>query len=107
MSSAPEKGRLHREIWGVVICLTALLIALSLISYSAADRSLNTPSGALDAHNWGGFIGAFLADLLLQSLGHHRLSRAGFSMRGGAPNVSRQLPRNPAQPRPSLTPFCS
>jgi S-DNA-T family DNA segregation ATPase FtsK/SpoIIIE len=69
MSSAPEKGRLHREIWGVVICLTALLIALSLISYSAADRSLNTPSGALDAHNWGGFIGAFLADLLLQSLG--------------------------------------
>ena len=69
MSSAPEKGRLHREIWGVVICLTALLIALSLISYSAADRSLNTPSGALDAQNWGGFIGAFLADLLLQSLG--------------------------------------
>src|SRR5262245_61831886 len=69
MSSVPEKGRLHREIWGVVICLTALLIALSLISYSAADRSLNTPSGALDAHNWGGFIGAFLADLLLQSLG--------------------------------------
>ena len=69
MSSAPEKGRLHREIWGVVICLTALLIALSLISYSAADRSLNTPSGALDAHNWGGSIGAFLADLLLQSLG--------------------------------------
>ena len=69
MSSASEKGRLHREIWGVVICLTALLIALSLISYSAADRSLNTPSGALDAHNWGGFIGAFLADLLLQSLG--------------------------------------
>jgi S-DNA-T family DNA segregation ATPase FtsK/SpoIIIE len=69
MSSVPEKGRLHREIWGVVICLTALLIALSLISYSAADRSLNTPSGALDARNWGGFIGAFLADLLLQSLG--------------------------------------
>jgi S-DNA-T family DNA segregation ATPase FtsK/SpoIIIE len=69
MASAPEKGRLHREIWGVVLCLTALLITLSLISYSASDRSLNTPSGAVDTHNWGGFIGALLADLLLQSLG--------------------------------------
>jgi S-DNA-T family DNA segregation ATPase FtsK/SpoIIIE len=69
MASAPEKGRLHREIWGVVLCLTALLITLSLISYSGSDRSLNTPSGAVDTHNWGGFIGALLADLLLQSLG--------------------------------------
>ena len=69
MAGAPEKGRLHREIWGVVLCLTALLITLSLISYSASDRSLNTPSGAVDTHNWGGFIGALLADLLLQSLG--------------------------------------
>lgn len=69
MSSAPEKGRLHREIWGVIISLAALLIAISLISYNVNDRSLNTPSGALDTHNWGGFIGAFLADLLLQSFG--------------------------------------
>ncbi len=69
MANAPEKSRLQREIWGVVICLAALLIALSLISYDPSDRSLNTPSGALDTHNWGGFIGAFVADLLLQSLG--------------------------------------
>ncbi len=69
MSAAPEKGRLNREIWGVVIGLAALLIAISLISYDANDRSLNTPSGVLNTHNWGGFIGAFLADLLLQSLG--------------------------------------
>jgi S-DNA-T family DNA segregation ATPase FtsK/SpoIIIE len=70
MPAAPEKkGRLHREIWGVVIGLTALLIALSLISYSVNDRSLNTPSGAMDTHNWGGFVGAFVADLLLQGFG--------------------------------------
>jgi S-DNA-T family DNA segregation ATPase FtsK/SpoIIIE len=69
MSSAPEKNRLQREIWGVVICLVALLITLSLLSYDPSDRSLNTPSGAINTHNWGGFIGAFLADLLLQSLG--------------------------------------
>jgi S-DNA-T family DNA segregation ATPase FtsK/SpoIIIE len=63
-----EKGRLNREIWGVVISLTALLIIISLVSYNANDRSLNTPSGLI-AHNWGGFVGAFLADLLLQGLG--------------------------------------
>src|SRR5918995_187081 len=63
-----EKGRLNREVWGVVISLTALLIIISLVSYSPHDRSLNTPSGLI-AHNWGGFVGAFLADLLLQGLG--------------------------------------
>ncbi|MGE5215892.1 MAG: DNA translocase FtsK [Chloroflexota bacterium] len=69
MPGVAEKGRLQREIWGVVIGLTGLLIALSLISYNVNDRSLNTPSGALDTRNWGGFIGALLADLLLQGLG--------------------------------------
>ena len=64
-----EKGRLNREIWGVLIGLTALLIAISLISFNVADRSYNTPSGAVSTHNWGGFVGAFLADLLLQGLG--------------------------------------
>jgi S-DNA-T family DNA segregation ATPase FtsK/SpoIIIE len=70
MPAAPEKkGRLHREIWGVVIGLAALLVALSLISYNVNDRSLNTPSGAMDTYNWGGFVGAFMADLLLQGFG--------------------------------------
>ena len=69
MPAAIEKGRLNREIWGVVIALTALLIAISLVSYSVNDRSFNTPSGAVTTHNCGGFLGAFLADLLLQGLG--------------------------------------
>ena len=64
-----EKARLNREIWGVVICLIALLITLSLFSYDPSDRSFNTPSGAIDTNNWGGFVGAYLADLLLQGLG--------------------------------------
>jgi DNA segregation ATPase FtsK/SpoIIIE, S-DNA-T family len=64
-----EKGRLHREVWGVVLCLAALLVSLSLITYDVGDRSFNTPSGAADTHNWGGFIGAYLADLLLQGFG--------------------------------------
>ncbi len=69
MSVVIEKGRLNREIWGVLIGLTALLIAISLISFNVGDRSYNTPSGAVSTHNWGGFVGAFLADLLLQGLG--------------------------------------
>jgi S-DNA-T family DNA segregation ATPase FtsK/SpoIIIE len=64
-----EKGRLNREIWGVMICLAALLIAISLLSYDVRDRSFNTPSGAVDTYNWGGFVGAFLADALLQGFG--------------------------------------
>jgi S-DNA-T family DNA segregation ATPase FtsK/SpoIIIE len=64
-----EKERLNREIWGVVIGLAALLIAISLISYDVRDRSFNTPSGVIDTYNWGGFIGAFLADALLQGFG--------------------------------------
>lgn len=69
MPAAPEKSRLQREICGGVIGLTALLIALSLVSYSVNDRSLNSPSGAVDTYNWGGFVGSVLADLLLQGLG--------------------------------------
>jgi DNA segregation ATPase FtsK/SpoIIIE, S-DNA-T family len=64
-----EKGRLNREIWGVLIFLTALLITISLLTYHSGDRSLNTPSGAIDTNNWGGFVGAYLADLLLQGFG--------------------------------------
>jgi DNA segregation ATPase FtsK/SpoIIIE, S-DNA-T family len=64
-----ETARLNREIWGVVICFIALLITLSLLTYDPSDRSFNTPSGAIDTSNWGGFVGAYLADLLLQGLG--------------------------------------
>ncbi|HWP23672.1 MAG TPA: DNA translocase FtsK 4TM domain-containing protein [Candidatus Binatia bacterium] len=69
MSVAVEKSRLNREIWGVLIGLTAILVAVSLVSSNVNDRSFNTPSGAVNAHNWGGFVGAFLADVLLQGLG--------------------------------------
>ncbi len=64
-----ENSRLNREIWGVMIGLSALLITISLFSYDVRDRSFNTPSGAVDTSNWGGFVGAFLADVLLQGLG--------------------------------------
>lgn len=73
-----QKGsKLNREIWGVVIFVLALLVALSLFSYDPRDRSLNTPSGNLETLNWGGVVGAYLADFLLQGLG---LSAYFFSL---------------------------
>jgi S-DNA-T family DNA segregation ATPase FtsK/SpoIIIE len=64
-----DKSRLNREVWGVVACLAALLITISLLTYDATDRSFNTPSGRIEIHNWGGFAGAYIADLLLQGFG--------------------------------------
>ena len=64
-----EKGRLNREIWAVVISFAALLILVSLFTYDVRDRSFNTPSGLVNTHNWGGFVGAYTADMLLQGLG--------------------------------------
>jgi S-DNA-T family DNA segregation ATPase FtsK/SpoIIIE len=65
-----EKGsRLNREIWAGVIAVFSLLLLLSLFSYDPRDRSFSAPSGNPDTHNWGGIVGSYLADLLLQGLG--------------------------------------
>lgn len=64
-----ENGRLNREIWAVVISFTAVLVLVSLLTADARDRSFNTPSGLSNTYNWGGFVGAYLADMLLQGLG--------------------------------------
>ncbi|MCZ6547480.1 MAG: DNA translocase FtsK 4TM domain-containing protein [Deltaproteobacteria bacterium] len=58
-----------REIWGVAIGVLAILLVLSLLSYAPSDRSFNTPSGSLNTSNWGGVVGAHLADFLLQGVG--------------------------------------
>jgi S-DNA-T family DNA segregation ATPase FtsK/SpoIIIE len=64
-----EKGRLNREIWAVIISFVAVLTLVSLLTYDIRDRSFNSPSGAVITHNWGGFVGAYMADMLLQGLG--------------------------------------
>ena len=64
-----KKSKLNREIFAVIVLVTALLAALSLLSFDPRDRSLSTPSGSLATHNWGGPAGAYLADILLQTLG--------------------------------------
>jgi S-DNA-T family DNA segregation ATPase FtsK/SpoIIIE len=57
---------------GLVLALVALLLLLALATYHATDPSLNTAADPAAAHavrNWIGLFGAYLSDLLLQSLG--------------------------------------
>ncbi|MGP8269809.1 MAG: DNA translocase FtsK [Terracidiphilus sp.] len=62
-------GSRHLNLFlGMVLLLVSLLLFLALATYSPADPSLNSATG-LPAHNWAGLFGAWLSDLLLQSLG--------------------------------------
>ncbi len=57
---------------GLVVLVAAVLLLLSLVTYSPADPSLNTVGGGAGtrpAHNWAGLVGAYLSDGLLQVLG--------------------------------------
>jgi S-DNA-T family DNA segregation ATPase FtsK/SpoIIIE len=57
---------------GLIVLVAAVLLLLSLVTYSPADPSLNTVGGGAGirpAHNWAGLVGAYLSDGLLQVLG--------------------------------------
>ena len=69
---APTSNRRLNELIGFLLCVSALLLFLALISYSPLDPSLNSASvltGARVARNWIGVVGAMLADLVLQGFG--------------------------------------
>jgi S-DNA-T family DNA segregation ATPase FtsK/SpoIIIE len=56
----------------VLLLLVSLLLLLSLATWHASDPSLNTATGETGPHaihNWIGLFGAWLSDLLLQSIG--------------------------------------
>ena len=57
------------EMAGILLLLLAVATFLALISYSPLDPSTNVATGTDRATNWMGFPGAFLADLILQSVG--------------------------------------
>jgi len=71
MSASDKKPRVRREIVAVCCLFLAVFIGCCLISYNSADSSFNTayssPLGRV--HNWGGLVGAYLADGLFQLLG--------------------------------------
>jgi DNA segregation ATPase FtsK/SpoIIIE, S-DNA-T family len=69
---APTRNRRLNEMLGLIVCVAAALLLLSLISYNPADPSFNTVGGGAGvhpAHNWTGLVGAYVSDLLLQILG--------------------------------------
>ncbi len=70
----PGESKRLNELIGFLFFVGAVVVALSLVSYSPLDPSLNTAvaptaDGQPPAQNWIGIVGAFGADLLLQALG--------------------------------------
>jgi S-DNA-T family DNA segregation ATPase FtsK/SpoIIIE len=57
---------------GLIVLVAAGLLLLALVSYTPSDPSFNTVGGGAGgrlAHNWTGMVGAYAADLLLQTVG--------------------------------------
>jgi len=83
--STPTRNRRLNEVLGLVLLASAGLLLLALATYTPTDPSANTVGGitpgarasaglaarlaAGPAHNWTGLAGAWLADLLLQTIG--------------------------------------
>jgi len=68
----PTQSKRLNELIGILLVATAVLMLLSMASYSPLDRSLNTvanPPAGRPAHNWIGLVGAYSADLMLQAMG--------------------------------------
>ncbi len=68
----PTMNRRLNELIGFLMCVSALLLFLALVSYSPLDPSLNSASvltGSHAARNWIGVVGALVADIALQFFG--------------------------------------
>ena len=68
----PTGNRRLNELIGFLMCVSALLLFLALVSYSPLDPSWNSASvltGAHAARNWIGVVGAYTADMMLQFFG--------------------------------------
>src|ERR1700751_18989 len=68
----PTGNRRLNELVGFLMCVSALLLLLALVSYSPLDPSWNSASALTGAHaarNWIGIVGAYTADAVLQFFG--------------------------------------
>ncbi|MDR3740449.1 MAG: DNA translocase FtsK [Terracidiphilus sp.] len=69
---SPTRNRTMNLFLGLMLALVSLLLFLSLATYHPTDPSLNTASAEVlprAIHNWIGLFGAWLSDLMLQTLG--------------------------------------
>jgi S-DNA-T family DNA segregation ATPase FtsK/SpoIIIE len=65
----PRTDTKRHEIFGVLLLTAAVLLLLCLVSFQTWDPSANTQSGTMSAQNRVGRVGAFVSDLLFQTLG--------------------------------------
>jgi DNA segregation ATPase FtsK/SpoIIIE, S-DNA-T family len=68
----PTGNRRLNELIGFLMCVSALLLLLALVSYSPLDPSWNSASvltGSHAARNWIGIVGSYTADAMLQFFG--------------------------------------
>jgi DNA segregation ATPase FtsK/SpoIIIE, S-DNA-T family len=68
----PTGNRRLNELIGFLMCVSALLLLLALVSYSPLDPSWNSASVLNSSHaarNWIGIVGAYTADAVLQFFG--------------------------------------
>src|SRR3990172_4749666 len=66
---SPTANRRWNELIGLIWMGLALMLLMSLASFSPADRSFHTAAAAAVPVNWVGTVGAHSADLLYQLLG--------------------------------------
>src|SRR6201998_2386112 len=68
----PTGNRRLNELVGFLMCVSALLLFLALVSYSPLDPSWHSASVLTNSHaarNWIGIVGAYTADAMLQFFG--------------------------------------
>src|SRR3990172_13426499 len=65
----PTQNRRWNELIGLIWMALAVLLLLSLVSFSASDPSFDTASPETSVHNWVGIVGSHVADLMYQLLG--------------------------------------
>ncbi|MRR33571.1 DNA translocase FtsK [bacterium] len=64
-----RKAKLIGEAKGIALGAAGLFVLIALLSFNSGDLSFNTYSSGTGTHNFGGRVGAYLADLLLQLFG--------------------------------------
>lgn len=70
IQSQLQSHRPAQPVLGVSLLILGSFLALSLVSYSQTDPSWNfSQSSFSEVHNWGGVVGSWVADSLLQAFG--------------------------------------
>lgn len=59
----------RREGWLFILAAVAAYLLIALVSFSSQDPSWFSSGQGGPIHNWGGLVGAYLSDFLVQSFG--------------------------------------